>query len=68
MRKLKEGDRVKVVSLGIKGTITYVEWNTLDLEHMNPIQLELDKTYDGSGHKTYRTSLKDLRRLRRKKR
>lgn len=70
MKMIKEGDRVRVVSLNIKGTVSYIDWRLIKYNHMYPFQIELDKAYDkeNSGHKTYRTERSDLRRLRRRKR
>ena len=68
MKKLKEGDRVLVLSLGLKGTVTFIDWKTLKFEHMYPYQLDMDKRYhpDGSTQTMYRTSRMDLRKLRKK--
>jgi hypothetical protein len=65
----KEGSRVKVLSLDIKGTITYIDTPSLFVDHFYPIQVELDEPWDkdsSSVQRVYRTNLKDLRKLRKK--
>jgi len=63
----KVGDRVKVLSLGIKGTVEYVAINELPFSHLYPIQLLLDKPYDENGHRMYRVGLQEIKLLKKKK-
>lgn len=67
MKRLKKGRRVKIVSLGIKGKVVYVDEKNYFSHHLYPIQVELDKPYDESGQTTYRTNLLDLIKLKKKK-
>ncbi|WP_422661646.1 hypothetical protein ACK8P5_26350 (plasmid) [Paenibacillus sp. EC2-1] len=60
------GKRVKVKSLGIKGTVEYVNMNDIAHSHFSPVQVFLDKPYDDSGHRLYRTGIEDLVKLKKK--
>lgn len=62
----KEGDRVRVKSLDIKGRVMYVDQPTLYQHHFSPIQVTLDKPYE-DGQCMYRTDLKDIAFLKKKK-
>lgn len=62
----KVGQRVKIKSIGIKGTVTFINQNDLFFDHMSPIQVELDRAYDDSGHRMYRAGLQDLKKLKKK--
>jgi hypothetical protein len=63
----KEGDRVKVVSLNIKGTIDYINTASLYIDHEYPIQVDCDSPWDDNSTQTiYRTNLRDLRALKKK--
>jgi len=62
----KVGDRVKVLSLGIKGTVEYISINDLPFSFLYPIQLKLDKPYDETGHRMYRVGLDDIKLLKKK--
>lgn len=66
MKIPKKGTRMKVKSLGIKGTIFYVDNPNIYNHHMHPVQVELDKPYDESGQTMYRTNLKDLVSVKKK--
>lgn len=63
----KKGDRVRLKSVNIKGTIFYVDNRHLFVDHFYPIQVELDKPYDENGQTMYRTNLPDIVRLKKKK-
>lgn len=60
----KKGDRVRLKSVNIKGTVFYVDTPTLFANHMYPIQVELDKPHDEHGQTMYRTNLPDLVKLK----
>ena len=62
----KEGDRVRIKSIDIKGTVFYVDQPSLYQHHMSPIQVTLDKPYEDD-HCMYRTDLKDIAFLKKKK-
>ena len=73
MELVKVGDRVKVKSLGIKGTVEYIDQPNLYRDHMYPIQIQLDKPWydDGGGGELpnaymYRTGLRDIVKLKKK--
>lgn len=67
MELLKEGQRVRVKSLNIKGKITYIDQPSYFLHHLRPIQIDLDKPYDDHiGQTMYRTDVKDVVRLKKK--
>lgn len=66
----KLGARVKVKSIGIKGTIFHIDSQYLFRDHFLPIQVTLDRPYKDkdSGTETtmYRTSLPDIKILKKK--
>lgn len=62
----KEGDRVRIKSIDIKGKVMYVDQPSLYQHHMSPIQVTLDKPYEDD-HCMYRTDLKDIAFLKKKK-
>lgn len=62
-RPPKEGMRVLVKSLNIRGTIFHVDRADLFTECLYPVQVELDKPYDESDHRMIRTDLKDIQKL-----
>jgi hypothetical protein len=64
---LKEGTRVRVLSLDIKGKIFYIDYRMISYPHTYPVQIELDKPYDESGQTMYRTNFWDLKKLIKKK-
>lgn len=66
----KKGERVMFLPLRIKGTITYVDYRNIYNHHFYPIQVELDEPWDpeSSVVRMIRANLKELRRLRRKRR
>lgn len=66
VRPYAVGDRVKVLSLGIKGTIFYLDSPCLYLDYYNPVQVKLDKPRDIHGQLMYRTNVKDIKRLKKK--
>ena len=68
---MRVGTRVRVLSIGVKGRITYLDQKTLFAHHLNPVQIELDEPFgDHTVQQMYRTSLKDLKLIKkgRKKR
>lgn len=66
----KKGDRVLFTPLRIKGTIRYIDYQTLFVPYLYPIQIELDEPWDpeSSVVRMIRANLKEIRRLRRKMR
>lgn len=58
---LKVGWKVKLKSNRIEGVITFIDFPELFNDHMCPVQVQLERPYDDSGHLTLRTSLSDLR-------
>lgn len=54
----KKGDKVRIPSINITGTIQYVANKYLFVEHYYPIQVMLDEAYEE--HVMLRTNLKDL--------
>jgi len=62
--KFREGTRVRVLSLNIKGKISYIDYPNLFNHHMSPIQVQLDKPYDSSEQVIYRTDLKGLKAVK----
>jgi len=52
--------RVRVISLGIKGSIFHIDWPSFRIPYFNPIQVELDHPYDDTGQRMYRTSFEDI--------
>lgn len=68
MKIIKSGDRVRIPSLNIKGTVFYVDHKHLYVNHFYPIQVNLDKPHcEDSTQTMYRTNLKDIKRLKKKK-
>lgn len=63
--ELNIGNRVLIKSIGIKGTISYIDIPTLSQPHCNPIQIDLDESYPkgdtGSLSMVHRTNPKDLK-------
>lgn len=66
MKPLKEGQRVRVKSLNIKGTVSFVDQPNYFLDYMHPIQVELDRPYDEHKQTMFRTNIKDIVRLKKK--
>lgn len=66
MKVLKEGQRVRVKSLDIKGVITYVDFPNYYNHYMHPIQIELDKPQGLADQTMFRTNVKDIVRLKKK--
>lgn len=67
LKKIPEvGDRVKVLSLNLKATVTYVDMRNIYIGHFYPIQVELDEPWESSIQTTHRTSIDDLRALKKK--
>lgn len=64
MGLIRVGNRVKARSIGIKGTVEYIDYPYLYRDHMYPIQILLDKPHDTQ--MIYRTGLKDIIRLKKK--
>jgi len=67
MGLVKVGQRVKVKSLGIKGTVEYIDHPNLYRDHMYPIQIILDKPYYEPitpNSYMYRTDLGDINKLK----
>lgn len=64
---LKEKQRVRVKSLNIKGRIVYIEHPLYYQHHMRPIQIELDEPWGDAGTYIYRTDIKDIVKLKKKK-
>jgi len=67
---IKVGQRVKVKSLNIKGTVEYIDKPYLNRDYMYPIQVRLDKPYYKPVQPNsylYRTGLKDLIIIKREK-
>lgn len=67
MKNFREGQRVRVKSLNIKGTIFYVDQPDYFNHHFHPIQVTLDKPYDDLGQTMYRTNIRDIVKLKPKK-
>lgn len=67
MKVWKENQRVRVKSIDIKGVITYIDQANYFNHHMLPIQLELDKPYGLAEQTMYRTDVKDIVGLKKKK-
>lgn len=67
MKPLIEGQRVRVKGLDIKGRITYIDKPNYFNHEFHPIQIELDKPYDEIGQTMYRTNVKDVVKLKKKK-
>lgn len=66
---LEVGKRAKVISLGIKGTIEFVDRSNLVNHHLNPVQLVLDQPHtEHSDSVTYRTSVLDLKTVKKGRR
>lgn len=60
---VKLGQRVSLVSLGIEGTVIHIDWKYLNLDHMYPIQIELDTYYydvDIPNAKMYRCGMNEI--------
>lgn len=55
-----DGTRVRVLSLGIKGSVYYIDWPSFRIPYLNPIQVELDHSYDDTNQRMYRTHFDDL--------
>lgn len=69
IKDLAIGKRARVKSLGIKGTIEYVDKAILIDHHLNPVQLVLDHPHtEHSDSVTYRTSVLDLKPVRKGRR
>ena len=66
MKPLKEGQRVRVKGIDIKGRIFFIDQPNYWNEHMRPIQVELDKPHE-HGQTMYRTDVQDIVRLKPKK-
>lgn len=64
------GDRVMFTPLRIKGTIEYMDYPTLYVPHLYPIQLRLDRPWDPdtSDSTTLRANLNEIRPLKKRKR
>lgn len=67
MKILEEGQRVRVKSVNIKGTIFYIDQPNYFNHHFHPIQITLDKPYDDLGQVMFRTNVKDIVKLKPKK-
>jgi hypothetical protein len=52
------GDRIEIPSIGVTGVISYIDHKHLYVDHFFPIQVKLDRDYDGQC--MWRTNLKDL--------
>lgn len=62
------GDRVRIRSLGIKGTIEYIDYRHAHQDFMHPFQVRLDRPWgEEPPLGIYRTSLTDLVKLKKKK-
>ena len=64
MKPLKEGQRVRVKSLNIKGRIFFIDAPNYFNHHLSPIQVELDKPHDEHGQTMWRTNVKDIVKLK----
>lgn len=67
MSVLREGQRVRVKSIDSKGRIFYINQADYYEDHFLPIQIELDTPYSEHGQTMYRTDIKDIVRLKPKK-
>lgn len=64
MKMPKLGQRVRVVSIDVKGSVEFIDWPRIYLDYYYPIQIKLDKPYDGQ--LMHRTSLRDIKKLKKK--
>lgn len=62
----QKGERIRIPSIGIKGTVEFVDTNNLFFNHFYPIQVLLDKPHDDSGQRMFRTNLKDIEKVKKK--
>lgn len=61
---IKVGHRVKVMSIGRKGSVEFIDWPRLSLPWMYPVQVTLDRPYGECNQTMYRTSANDLKKLK----
>lgn len=63
----KKGQRVRIPSVNVKGTVEFVNTNDLFFNERYAIQVTLDKPYDDSGQLMLRTNLTDIEKIKKKK-
>lgn len=67
MKPLEEGQRVRVKSVNIKGTIFFIDQPNYFNHHFHPVQITLDEPYDDLGQTMFRTNVRDVIKLKPKK-